>query len=123
MSMRDSMKHYFMHGTIKDSKCWAGKGGDGTSTTRQIGNERHYSRLIYCITYFHSILNERTAYGTRGGFSKLSMFSVHDLAMAVHYLEVFCSLIISMITLSLQTILKGMWPETDILILLFINNR
>ena len=88
MSMRDSMKYYFMHATIKDSKVWAGKGGGKSDSTRQIGNERHYSRLIYCINYFHSTLNERTTYGTRGGFSKLCTFSVHDLAMAVHYLEV-----------------------------------
>ena len=92
MSMRDSMKHYFMHATIKDSKCWAGKGGGKSDTTRQIGNERHYSRLLYCMVYFHSTLNERAAYGTRGGFSQLSLFSVHDLAMAVHYLEVLVSI-------------------------------
>ena len=87
MTMRDSMKHYFLHGTIKDSKCWAGKGGGKSDSSRQIGNERHYSRLLYCITYFHSTLNERATYGTRGGFSKLSSFSVHDLAMSVYYLE------------------------------------
>ena len=88
MSMRDSMKHYFMHAVIRESKVWAGKGGGESVTTRQIGNERHYSRLIYCIAYFHSTLNERRAYGTRGGFSKLFNFSGHDLAMAVNYLEV-----------------------------------
>ena len=88
MTMRDSMKHFFLHGTIKDSKCWAGKGGGKSDSGRQIGNERHYSRLLYCITYFHSTLNERATYGTRGGFSKLSSFSVHDLAMSVYYLEV-----------------------------------
>ena len=93
MSMRDSMKHYFMNTVIRDSKVWAGKGGGKSDTTRQIGNERHYSRLIYCIAYFHSTLNERSAYGTRGGFSKLCNFSGHDLAMAINYLEVISKLI------------------------------
>ena len=82
------MKHYFMQGPIKDSKCWAGQGGGKSGGGKQMGNERHFSRLIYCLTFLHSTLNERAAYGTRGGFSKRYLFSAHDLFMATHYVEV-----------------------------------
>ena len=95
---------FFCPGPIKNAKCWAGNtdgggapgkgGGPGAaagstkSAGRQLGNERHFSRLLYCITFFHSALNERALYGTRGGLSKPCFFGSHDLDMAVYFLEV-----------------------------------
>ena len=83
-NVRDSLIYYFVKGPIRNAKCWAGNtelsgkagsgqagasegntGKSGTGGGRQLGNERHFSRLLYCITFFHSALNERVLYGTR----------------------------------------------------------
>ena len=80
-SIREALIEAFTKSTIKEAKCWS---GDRQSIG---GAERHMSRLLYCLAFFHASLNERCTYGAIGGWSVCPTFSDHDLTLGVHYLE------------------------------------
>lgn len=80
-SIRESILEAFTKGCIKEAKCW--------SSDRQSigGNERHMSRLLYCLAFFHASLNERCRYGPIGGWSNFPMFARDELTLGVSFLE------------------------------------
>ena len=80
-SIREALIEAFTKSSIKEAKCWS---GDRNSIG---GAERHMSRLLYCLAFFHASLNERCTYGSIGGWSTCPTFSDHDLRLGVHYLE------------------------------------
>ena len=80
-SIREALIEAFTRSSIKEAKCWS---GDRQSIG---GAERHMSRLLYCLAFFHASLNERCTYGAIGGWSTRPTFSDHDLTLGVHYLE------------------------------------
>ena len=48
-TLRDSIIISFTKGSIKDAKCWSGDSWGG--------NERHISRLLFCLAFFHASIN------------------------------------------------------------------
>lgn len=80
-TIRESIHEAFSKGVIKEAKCW-------TSDRQSIGGaERHMSRLLYCLAFFHASLNERCRYGAIGGWSTFPVFSRDELSMGVSFLE------------------------------------
>ena len=80
-TLRDSIIISFTKGSIKEAKCWS---GDRQSI---IGNERHISRLLFCLAFFHASINERCKYRKLGGWSTFPVFSSQELALGVNFLE------------------------------------
>jgi hypothetical protein len=84
ISLRDSIFTTFTKGPIKDAKCWSGD-------RQAIGScERHITRLIYCLSFFHAAINDRRRYKSIGGWSCQPTFSPQDIILGVLYLEVIC---------------------------------
>ena len=66
-TLRDSIIISFTKGSIKDAKCWSGDSWGG--------NERHISRLLFCLAFFHASINDRCKYKALGTISnKLAFF-------------------------------------------------
>ncbi len=68
-----------MKGAIKGAKCWSGQA--------VTGGERNISRLLYCLSFFHAAINDRCQFGSIGGLSASPTFTMTDLALGVHFLE------------------------------------
>ncbi len=81
LAIRESIHEAFAKGCIKEAKCWS---GDRISIG---GSERHLSRLLYCLAFFHASLGERCNYNAFGGLSNYPTFSKDDLTLGVNYLE------------------------------------
>ena len=83
LSIREAIHEAFTkdQGGIKEAKCWSGE--------RQLigGAERHMSRLLYYLAFFHASLNERCRFGAIGGWSTFPTFSRDELQLAVSYME------------------------------------
>jgi len=50
-------------------------------------HEREYSRLLFCLVFFHSLMVARSHYGPMGGGSVASQVAPSDLRMAISLLK------------------------------------